>query len=129
MVNSTNYWIEEAKEDLITANALLKTKRYLECGFFCHLAMEKILKALIFKRTKKFPPKSHNLILLAKKSGILAELDEQIKELIVDLQIFNIEGRYPEDRRKMLSIIPKSKFNDVLTRTKETVIWLEKNYI
>jgi len=112
LADAIRYWVDEAREDLITAEALLKSKRYLECGFFCHLAIEKIFKALILHNTKSVPPKSHNLILLAKKSGILDRLDESMKDLLADLQPFNIEGRYPEDRRKILESTPKRVFQE-----------------
>jgi len=127
LADAIKYWVDEAKEDLITAKALLESKRYLECGFFCHLAIEKIFKALILHNTNVVPPKSHNLIFLAKKSGILAQLDESMKDLIADLQPFNIEGRYPEDRRKILESTPKRVFHEILIKTKEGIKWLEKN--
>lgn len=127
MTDAIKYWLDEAKEDLVTAKALLDSKRYLECGFFCHLAMEKMLKALVLQNTGDMPIKSHNLIYLAKKSGILIRLDEPIKDLIADLQPFNIEGRYPEDRRRILDSTPKRVFHDILIRTEEGVKWLEKN--
>jgi len=127
--DNTLYWVQEAKEDLITAGALLKTKRYLECCFFCHLSVEKLLKAIIEKKTQGVPPKSHNLIFLARKSGILNQMDEPIKQLIADLQPFNIEGRYPEDRRKLLSSTPVNTFHDIYNRTQEGIEWLEKKFI
>jgi len=127
LVDAIMYWVEEAKEDLITAKALFDTKRYLECGFFCHLAIEKMFKAFIVKHIKEVPPKNHNLIFLANKSGIIGELDESMKELIADLQPFNIEGRYPEDRRKILKVTPKRVFQDILISTQEGVKWLETN--
>jgi len=127
LADAIKYWVDEAREDLVTAKALLESKRYLECGFFCHLAIEKIFKALILHNTKVVPPKSHNLILLAKKSGILDQLDESMKDLLADLQPFNIEGRYPEDRRKILESTPKRVFHEILIKTQEGAKWLEKN--
>jgi len=127
LADAINYWVDEAREDLVTAKALLESKRYLECGFFCHLAMEKMFKASILHNTKVVPPKSHNLILLAKKSGVLVQLDESMKDLLADLQPFNIEGRYPEDRRKILESTPKRIFHEILNNTQEGVKWLEKN--
>lgn len=127
MTDAIEYWVDEAKEDLVTAKALLDSKRYLECGFFCHLAIEKMLKAVIIHNTKDRLIKSHNLIYLAKKSGILIKLDESMKDLIADLQPFNIEGRYPEDRRRIMEGTPKRVFHEILIKTQEGVKWLERN--
>lgn len=45
-MSDKNYWIEIAKYDLETAEAMLKSKRYLYVGFMCHQSIEKILKAI-----------------------------------------------------------------------------------
>jgi HEPN domain-containing protein len=58
-------WRERAEYDLETAKGLLTIERYLYVLFCCQQALEKMLKALIIKRTKELPPRSHNLILLA----------------------------------------------------------------
>ncbi|WP_066640161.1 HEPN domain-containing protein [Desulfolucanica intricata] len=119
--------IYEVLGSLILKSLRINKEYYLECGFFCHLAIEKMFKALILHNTKVVPPKSHNLIFLAKKSGILIKLDESMKDLIADLQPFNIEGRYPEDRRRILENTPKRVFHEILNKTQEGAKWLEKN--
>lgn len=40
-MSDKNYWIEIAKYDLETAEAMLKSKRYLYVGFMCHQSIEK----------------------------------------------------------------------------------------
>lgn len=35
MLDKVDYWLELADEDVITAKALLKSKRFLPMGFFC----------------------------------------------------------------------------------------------
>jgi hypothetical protein len=59
-----------------------------------HLAMEKILKAHICLHTNDIAPKLHNLVRLAELSGIA--FTEEQKDLLADINPFNIEGRYPE---------------------------------
>ena len=39
------YWLEMSKEDLISAEAMLKAHRYTWCAFICQQALEKCLKA------------------------------------------------------------------------------------
>ena len=45
ILDRIEYWSESSKYDFFTAEAMLKSKRYLYVGFFCHLSVEKILKA------------------------------------------------------------------------------------
>jgi len=54
------YWLELAEEDLITAEIVLKSKRYLYHGFLCHLAVERLIKAYFWKNKSVEPPYGHN---------------------------------------------------------------------
>jgi HEPN domain-containing protein len=40
-----DYWIKGASEDLVTAELLIKENRTLHGLFFCHLVIEKAMKA------------------------------------------------------------------------------------
>ncbi len=55
--NQLSYWIEGATSDLETAEPLINNKRLLHGLFFCHLAIEKVLKAWVVKTTLDLPPK------------------------------------------------------------------------
>jgi HEPN domain-containing protein len=48
-------------------------KKYLHGLFFCHLTIEKIIKAHGTKATNQIPPKSHNLFRLLEMTGIEVE--------------------------------------------------------
>ena len=67
------YWVDIAKYDLETARSLLKTKRYLYVLFMCQQSLEKMFKAMVTLKTKKFPPCIHNLIKLANLAGFNSE--------------------------------------------------------
>lgn len=88
------YWKGGADSDLETAELLIMNKKIIQGLFFCHLCIEKIIKALVVKTTTQVPPKSHDLSYLLDKTGIIIS-DEQTKILSV-LMIFQLEGRYPE---------------------------------
>jgi len=45
------YWKRGADSDIETAEFLISGRKYLEGLFFCHLTIEKILKALVVKST------------------------------------------------------------------------------
>ncbi|RKY35434.1 MAG: hypothetical protein DRP78_05455 [Candidatus Omnitrophota bacterium] len=55
-------WLKISLYDLETAEAMLKTKRYLYVAFMCQQALEKILKALYVQIEAKLPPRTHNLL-------------------------------------------------------------------
>ena len=45
MNKRVTYWIEMSDYDFDTAEAMLRTGRYLYVGFMCHQTIEKALKA------------------------------------------------------------------------------------
>lgn len=50
------YWAESSAYDLETGATLLRSKKYPYALFFGHLAIEKILKALVVKHTGTHAP-------------------------------------------------------------------------
>jgi HEPN domain-containing protein len=72
------YWLESASYDLDTGRTLLESKRFPYALFFGHLALEKILKALVVKATKQHAPYTHSLPFLASQTNL------EIPETTVD---------------------------------------------
>lgn len=58
------YWHKGSLSDVDTAGILIEKNKYSEGMFFCHLAIEKMLKAVYVKKQSVFAPKSHNLFML-----------------------------------------------------------------
>ena len=92
--NQIEYWKNGAIYDIDTAALLVNNGKYLHGLFFCHLVMEKIIKAHVAKDTGEVPSKSHNLIWLTDKTKI--ELTREQKVFFAKLMTYQIEGRYPE---------------------------------
>jgi HEPN domain-containing protein len=88
------YWIEGAKNDLDTAELLVNNGKILHGLFFCHLTIEKAIKAFVVKETKEVPPRSHNLIYLSEKANLL--LNEEFTIFVGVLMKYQLEGRYPD---------------------------------
>jgi len=82
MLNKTEYWLELCDDDLNVAKWLLKGKKFLHMGFYCHLITEKALKAVIANTTNDLPPKIHHLLRLAEIGEIRQELNESQVELL-----------------------------------------------
>ncbi len=89
-----DYWRKTSEDNIETVGILIDNKKYLEGLFFCHLSIEKILKALVVKETKQFPPKSHNLDYLRKLSAI--EVSEEYRLFMAVLMKYQLEFSYPE---------------------------------
>ena len=90
MSDKVEYWLDLCDEDLITAKSLLKAKRLLHMGFFCHMIAEKALKAIVANQTSEIPPKIHDLQKLAVRGGVFDDLSDAqlaLMDTLTPLQI------------------------------------------
>jgi len=78
-----------------------KSKRYLYVLFTCQQSVEKMLKALIVKNTKSFPPKIHDLVKLLNLAEIDADKEE--KEFLQNLIIITWKQGILENFQKSLN--------------------------
>lgn len=120
------YWIDLAKYDLDTARAMNDSKRYLYVGFMCHQVIEKVLKAYFVKNMEGNPPYTHNLSMLAEKSGLYDDMSNEQKDFLDFLEPLNIEARYPTTKEKLLSILNSKKCNELIKRTEGELEWVMK---
>lgn len=95
---TVTYWKEGAEYDLEVAESLLQSGKYPYALFFGHLALEKLLKALVVKQTGKHADYTHSLPLLAGK--LKMELPAEISEKLAGFMEFYFESRYPEAQRE-----------------------------
>jgi HEPN domain-containing protein len=116
MINVTKqieYWCTTAENDIETAAILITSNKYVEGMFFCHLCIEKILKALVVKQTENIPVRSHDLFYLSEIAKI--EITEEQSNFMQILMKYQLEGRYPEFYPKAPS---SDKISDYLNKTK-----------
>ena len=116
-----DYWITSSTSDIETADLLIKNGKLLPGLFFCHLVIEKALKAHVVKQTESIPPRSHNLILLADKARLSINEDDGI--FLGILMKYQLEGRYPDYKP---SVPTKSTVNKYFNRTKEMFKWINE---
>ena len=114
-----SYWVGVSNEDLITAELLINNNRLLHGLFWCHLAIEKIIKAIVVQNTNQVPPRSHNLLWLLDKTDI--SLNKEQEMLIGKLMVYQLEGRYPEH---FPSAPLKIEALEILKATKNFHKWL-----
>jgi HEPN domain-containing protein len=115
-----DYWINTSEDDLVSARLLIQNERFLHGLFFCHLCIEKAIKAHVVKNTGLIPPKIHNLSFLLSKTDL--SLTEDFKELTAILMTYLLEGRYPEYYPETPSL---SEVTDYLSRTQNLFSWLK----
>ncbi|MCX6149831.1 MAG: HEPN domain-containing protein [Ignavibacteriales bacterium] len=119
VIKQIDYWKAGAINDIESAEILLEKKKYLHGLFFCHLTIEKALKANYVKANNKLAPKTHQLRYLHNNSNIKLNIEQE--ELLGILMNYQIEGRYPEYKIQL----PNSELvKEYLKRTKELLKWL-----
>ena len=120
------YWRESAEYDLETSESLLMAGRYPYALFFGHLAVEKLLKALVVKETKQHAPFTHSLPLLASK--LTVEFPNEMKKEFARFMEFYIESRYPEQQKDFYKKCTREFTEENYGRIKEVYQWLHKKF-
>ncbi len=89
------FWLDGAKEDWEFAVEIWKSGRRLyNALFFVQLSLEKILKALHYQNKDDHPLLVHDLVLLAKRLGLV--LDADLESNLKKITSFNISARYDD---------------------------------
>lgn len=117
-----DYWSDSAVYDLETGEVLLELKRFPYALFFGHLALEKILKALVVKATKEHAPYSHSLTLLASKTEL--QIPDSIFDQLAEYMEFHYESRYPDDKKEFYKKCSEAFAREKFTAIKDVYLWL-----
>ncbi|MBI4243172.1 MAG: HEPN domain-containing protein [Planctomycetes bacterium] len=120
------FWKDSAVKCFETAEILFKNKRYDACLFFCHLAVEKILKGLIVQKQKRAAPYIHDLVELAKLAAI--HLSKEQKEHLIIMSTFNIAGRYDSAKLEFYKLCTHEYTKKYFSITAYLIIWLKRKY-
>ncbi len=91
MREETRRWLKQAEADLAVARELGHGHYYIG-AFACHQAIEKGMKAAFIERKRSMPPKTHNLVELARELGAP-------EAVLSDVRLLNPEyavSRYPD---------------------------------
>jgi HEPN domain-containing protein len=115
-----DYWISGAEDDLVTADLLIRGNRVLHGLFFCHLVIEKGLKAHYVKNALEVAPRTHNLIILSEQSGLTLEGDTPI--FLGILMKYQLQGRYPDYSPALPDQV---RVMEYFNKTKALLIWLK----
>jgi HEPN domain-containing protein len=113
------YWRDGALSTWDDALYLIKGKRIMLGLFAIHLALEKVVKAHVIRKTSKLPPKIHNLIRLSELAGL--DLSIEHRKVLAEINEFNIEGRYSD---MLPPPVTSEDASFYLKRAKGTFEWL-----
>lgn len=126
MDSKIKYRVDLSEYDLETAEAMLRSRRYLYVGFMCHQSVEKAFKALYTKLKSESAPYSHSLSYLAKQGNFYGEFSALQKEFIDQIEPLNIEARYPSHKDRLLKSLTDEKCIEIIQNTKEIVEWIKE---
>jgi HEPN domain-containing protein len=103
---------------------MLKTGRHIYVIFLCHLAIEKLLKAVVAQSQEKHPPYTHDLYELVGLARL--EIPQRHQPVIAKLNELSIATRYPEDFQLLVKHYPKPAAQEFLKQSKAFLKWLER---
>ena len=89
--------------------------------FFCHLVIEKAIKAHVVKTSGEVAPRSHNLIYLSEKTDLA--FDNETEIFMGILMKYQLQGRYPDYDPVLPDIL---KANEYFEKTKNVLQWLKE---
>ena len=87
-----------------------------------HLSVEKALKGLLTARLGRLPSKTHNLVTLARESGV-AFTEKQL-DLLGEMNRFSLESRYPDYKSRIRDIATPEFVAGYLDRATELRQWV-----
>jgi HEPN domain-containing protein len=121
-----DYWLDNAKYDLDSADAMYKSGRWLYVVFMCQQAVEKLVKGLYIIYMDDNVPRTHNIRVITDKiEDFLPEaIPEKYFNLFEELTIYYLNGRYTDYKQKTGERIDERAASDILKRTTEVFAWL-----
>lgn len=121
------YWLDTANYDLSTADAMLKSGRYVYVVFMCQQSLEKLSKGLYNFYINDNVPRVHNIGFIINKviEELNVEVTEDVYELFETLAAYYLQGRYPSFKEKISQTIDKNQANLILKKSKEVFEWLK----
>jgi HEPN domain-containing protein len=122
-----DYWLQHAHYDLETAEAMLKTQRWLYVIFMCQQAVEKLVKGLYGVHLGfDAIPRIHNInALIARFADKLPQTIGQEHVDIFDLLTnYYLNNRYPDYMGSLMEQANEANAKEVFLKAKEAFAWL-----
>jgi HEPN domain-containing protein len=125
VLKATENWLAQVDYDLATAEQMLRAGRYIYVIFMSHMALEKVLKAVVTEETRKLPPRTHNLIDLAQRAQLA--LSQEHQDFIGKINNASVVVRYPDDLSEMIVQYSEVIARDYLQKAEELIRWIRQD--
>ena len=122
MKEETEAWLAQAEEHFGDALYLYEGSRYSASVFYCHQALEKILKACIVEFANKVPSKIHQLDKIAREASL--KLPKSWEKDLAEITRHFWRVRYPDFRKYVYS--NKQAAEPTVKKTREIYQWIFK---
>ncbi|EKD57933.1 MAG: hypothetical protein ACD_57C00086G0002 [uncultured bacterium] len=119
-------WREGAKRNFKIAQDMFKLGHFDWALFLGQLALEKLLKGLVTKKTDSAPPYIHNLVGLASAAKI--DLTKNQENELADITKFHVQARYDEIKYKLYKTAIREYTSNWFKIIRRYYKWLEKLY-
>lgn len=116
------YWQNSSDQNYRTMQNLLKTKDYSWALFLGHLTIEKLLKAVYVKNSKKHAPYTHDLLRIADKINV--KFSNEQMEWLDQITTFNLNARYDNYKQDFYKLCNKEFTTIWVNRIENLRIWL-----
>lgn len=118
------HWVGMAERDWKSVGALFEAGQYIHALFFCHLVIEKLLKAHWAKdNVENEPPRIHDLEFLYNQTELKLSTDHV--DLLGIINSWNLEGRYQDYKDKFFKRASKAYTEEKLKAVDNLRLWLQ----
>ena len=122
-------WLDQVHEDISAAECLLQGGHWLYVAFFCHQALEKVLKAYYRATHDDDPPYIHSHGRLLDICGLTDELPPENLRFIDFMVPMYIKARYPQQKLVAARLLDKETCLYIIDKTKELTQWIEERIV
>lgn len=119
-------WLESAERNLSASLDMARSNHRDWALFVGQLALEKVLKGLITKKTDATPPFIHDLVKLSIVAGI--ETTENQQGDLAKISRFHVAARYEEIKSQLYAEATPEFTKEWLGKIQEFFLWFKKLY-
>jgi HEPN domain-containing protein len=116
------HWYDSSEKDYITMQNLLKMKDFNWALFLGHLVLEKLLKAVYVKNMKQHAIFTHDLLRLARKTGL--NFPNEYEEWLDEITTFNLNARYDNYKQSFYMLCTEEFTENWIGKIEDVRKWL-----
>ena len=120
------YWLELARYDLESADAMFASERWFYVAFMCQQAIEKLCKGLYTLYLDDYVPKIHNITTVFSRfrDKLSVTASEDTLRFFDTLSTLYSTNRYPDFTKYADRQISKTEAEQLISKTREVFSWL-----